>query len=221
MDVQKNEDWYRVKTTDVYKHGGKKLLQHYYDDTLYKVQRINGINKQALMYWYPELPLVPWMFEQRVKPGFWNNRDNHLRFFEWTGVQLGYKCLEDWYNVTPDDIYEFGGGALLDNYYSDSPMKALVSVYKEHNWIMWKFKHLPTAYWGELDNQKMFFDWVKTQLNLANMEEWYEVSTDYICEQGGRALLNIYYSGSLSNALKTVYPQHVWKQISPYQATVQ
>src|SRR3979490_2008551 len=68
-------------------------------------------------------------------------------FFDDLGVQLGYKSMEDWYNVKAKDIQNNGGGGLLTNYYRNSPSEALQSVYPEHNWMLWKFKTVPMGYW--------------------------------------------------------------------------
>ena len=37
-------DWCRLKKEDVVQHGGQKLLQHWYNNSLYKVQRVSEQN---------------------------------------------------------------------------------------------------------------------------------------------------------------------------------
>ena len=39
LGVNQQEDWYKIKKTEVYKYGGRKLLDIYYDGSLYKVHR--------------------------------------------------------------------------------------------------------------------------------------------------------------------------------------
>ena len=37
MDISQPSDWYKVTKEDVYNQGGQKLLEQYYDDSLFKV----------------------------------------------------------------------------------------------------------------------------------------------------------------------------------------
>jgi hypothetical protein len=50
--------------------------------------------------------------------------------------------MEDWYEVTTEDIRKNGGAAVLF-YYNGSPSSALQSVYPEHFWDLTKFKNKP------------------------------------------------------------------------------
>src|SRR4051812_32968078 len=69
-----------------------------------------------------------WKF-RRTSNSNWKNQENHKQFFDWLFNQLGYKEMDDWYNVTTRDIHKHGGIGLLNSYYSGSPSKALQSVY--------------------------------------------------------------------------------------------
>src|SRR5688572_11791586 len=98
------------------------------------------------MYWYPDLKLVPWMFGDPVEKSFWKNTENQRyndemipdlsrSFFDWLGLRLGYKHLDDWYKVTKDDICGHGGAGLLVYYYDSTPLKALRAIYPHHKWM--------------------------------------------------------------------------------------
>ena len=78
-------------------------------------------------------------------------------------VRLGYKCMDDWYNVTVNEIYDHGGEGLLRNYYSSFPSEALQKVYPKHNWKLWRFKIVPRGYWTKLENQRGFLEWLQSQ----------------------------------------------------------
>lgn len=71
--------------------------------------------------------------------------------------------MDDWYNVTQEDIHIFGGAAFLHQYYNNSPFKALQSVYPEHSWMPWKFGQTPKGIWDKTENQKEFFNWLRCQ----------------------------------------------------------
>src|SRR5690348_9510194 len=96
---------------------------------------------------YPDYKWLFWRFNEHVHDCCWKNEENHRLFFDWLFIQLGYKEMDDWYNVTQEDIHKYGGSRLLNGYYSDSPSKALQSVYPEHEWMMWKFGQTSKSFW--------------------------------------------------------------------------
>lgn len=48
-------------------------------------------------------------------------------------LQLNYKTLDDWYLVKASDIREYGGRGLL-NFYKNSHINTVCSVFPEHDW---------------------------------------------------------------------------------------
>ena len=57
-------------------------------------------------------------------------------------TKLQYSSMDDWYNLTVEDIVKNGGGGLL-GLYNSSPSSALQSVYTEHSWDLERFKKKP------------------------------------------------------------------------------
>eukprot|EP01118_Nematostelium_gracile_P003774 TRINITY_DN14382_c0_g1_i1.p1 TRINITY_DN14382_c0_g1~~TRINITY_DN14382_c0_g1_i1.p1 ORF type:complete len:146 (+),score=40.59 TRINITY_DN14382_c0_g1_i1:261-698(+) len=51
---------------------------------------------------------------------------------------------------------------------------------------------------------------LKDQLELKEMDDWYEVTRLEALTKGGRGILG--HFGSLASALMSAYPQHEWKQ---------
>ena len=75
----------------------------------------NGSPSQALQAVYPEHEWLPWKFSNSPK-GFWKKKENQKKFFDWLGKELGYKTLDDWYNITTSTIDKHGGGSMLDSF---------------------------------------------------------------------------------------------------------
>src|SRR4051812_22852167 len=92
---------------------------------------------------------------------------HHKQFFNWLGLQLGYKEMDDWYNVTQDGIAQHGKGLLIQHY-NNSPSQALQAVYPEHDWMMWRFGNIPKGFWEKLqtlpDEQKRMLNWLSGKL---------------------------------------------------------
>lgn len=145
---------------------------------------------------------------------------------------LGYQCLDDWYNVTLDNIQKNGGSGLLSDYYNDSPSSALQIIYPEHKWELVRFRYKPSqlwnknhtqrtlflgstttpqGFWKSVDNHKDFFDWPKSKLGYHCMDDWYNVTKEDIYKNGGSRLLSGYYNSSPSSALQSIYPEHKWE----------
>src|SRR4051812_40710496 len=82
------------------------------------------------------------------------NQENHQDFLDTLHTQLGYKCMDDWYKVTKQDILKNGGGGFL-HYYQSSPSSALLNVYPEHNWELERFKNKPSKLWIKHQAQRI------------------------------------------------------------------
>jgi hypothetical protein len=74
---------------------------------------------------------------------------------------------------------------MLLNYYKDSTSSALATVYPDHEWLPWQFKRSPKSYWASLENQRTFMEWVKKQLGLSKLDDWYSVKVQQVQELGG------------------------------------
>ena len=145
-----------------------------------------------------------------VPIGYWEKPINQKCFFDWSGTELGHRKMEDWYNITQEDIRTHGGRGLLNNLFSGSHSAALQSAYPEHNWILWKFSVTQQGFWKKKENQKIFFNWLGSQLGHKSMDDWYNVTQKDIRNNGGGGLLGSYYRGSPSSAVQSVYPEHNW-----------
>src|SRR5690242_3572757 len=105
------EDWYKVKKQDIIKTGGTELLQ------LHK-----GSLSSALQSVYTE---HYWELDKFGRE-LWT-LSNQRHFFDRLFIQLGYKSMDDWYDVTAKDILKHGGGG-FPNSYNNSPSLALQKV---------------------------------------------------------------------------------------------
>src|SRR5690348_1974552 len=111
------------------------------------------------------------MSQIRVPVTKWENPNYHKVFFEKSGVQLGYKCMDDWYKVRYKDIQKKNGGRLiLSDYYCNSASSALQSIYPKHNWDVKRSRQKPPRIWKNKENQRKFFDRLPVQLGYKCMD---------------------------------------------------
>lgn len=120
--------------------------------------------------------------------------------------------MDDWYKVTLEDIERNGGGGLLRVHYNGSPSKALQNIYPNHNWMVWRSEVVPKGYWDTFTKQPeeaaRMVNWLREQLGIKCLEEWYRVSLAQIGTLG-----RIRSSRELVLLLRTVYPQHEWDEV--------
>ena len=126
--------------------------------------------------------------------------------FDWisNSENLEFRTWEDWYNVKYLDI-EPAVSSLLHLHYDGSLVKALQALYPEKNWQVWKFLHVPHEFWNDIENQRIFLNWLSKELLIENLDDWYKVNPSKIIENGGTGLLKC-YGDSFSKALQAIYP---------------
>src|SRR5688572_3840282 len=99
-------------------------------------------------------------------------------------------------------VYECYGGSLV---------KALLNIYPDYNWKVWKFDVIPKGFWKDMTNQRNFFDWVGGELNVKTKEDWYKINSRDVTRKRDHKLLRKYYKDSLISALVTIYPHFPWQ----------
>src|SRR5690606_14683939 len=89
--------------------------------------------------------------------------------------------LEDWYSITYADCISFVESRILvDRFHGHSHTNALVFVYPDTNWNIWKFSRVPSEFWEDKDNRIHYFEWVADQLDVKEMENWYLIDSSKV-----------------------------------------
>ncbi len=58
----------------------------------------------------------------------------------------------------------------------------------------WENKNF--TYWNNIQNQRLFFDWISNKLSIRHPDDWYRITRNQIGRYGGSTLLQTYYSNS-------------------------
>eukprot|EP01118_Nematostelium_gracile_P007178 TRINITY_DN2324_c0_g1_i1.p1 TRINITY_DN2324_c0_g1~~TRINITY_DN2324_c0_g1_i1.p1 ORF type:complete len:335 (-),score=63.47 TRINITY_DN2324_c0_g1_i1:40-1044(-) len=136
-------------------------------------------------------------------------KTNQLAFFEWIANHLGIKTKEDWYNVVKEDVIKYGGKDVLRSY-DGSFVRTIMSVYPDHDWLVWKFvEYVPWGTWRDKQVQKEYMIWLKNELNITQMDDWYDVTNTQIYEKRGSALL-WFFGNSPSKMIMSILNEHKW-----------
>jgi hypothetical protein len=137
---------------------------------------------------YSDLEWLPWEFKH-YQTVYWNDINNQKYFIDWTASELKVKKMSDWYNVTIEVFYQLSknsyfqdikklGGAPLLSKYEESVVLLLSAMYPKFDWLPWRFKNCPSAFFDEPTNKKKFLEWVAKQVAIQDPSDWYNVSLD-------------------------------------------
>lgn len=106
-----------------------------------------------------------------VKKGFWKDTKNHKYFFDFLMKELNLNTFEDWYSIKQNDVFcYYGSQGLIGNHYKYSLIKALKTIYFNFNWLDWKFTQVPQNFWRNIENVKLYLNWLLNKLNKKPIE---------------------------------------------------
>jgi len=98
--------------------------------------------------------------------------------------------------VTENELVSRGAKPFWNAHYSESFIRALVSLYPEHPWEIFKFAQKPARYWSKIQNQRVYMDWLGKELGITQNSDWYNVRVVDLYKKGAGSLL-VKYKGSL------------------------
>lgn len=146
------DDWYNVYSEQIMESGGRGLLLEHLSSTYRALQAV-----------YPEHHWQAWKFIRQPKRQYLEHSEQR-KYFDWLIEKLELKKMEDWYEISTEEVIRQGGYSFLQAY-DRSMYQALKSIYPEHYWPVHKFTQ-PAKFWSHIENQRLFFnDWLTTEEN--------------------------------------------------------
>lgn len=201
LNVLKLDDWYTVTKQQLSEAGAQTFLDNNYQGSL----------AAALQHVYPNTEWMFWRFNSRgvLPKDYWNNPKHQRNFFEFISSQLGVKSMDEWYAVNSKDVQHKDFQHIM-KLYNESLVQALNSIFPEFPWQPHKFSQLPRGFFLEIQNQRKVFDDVTNQLQLKDMNAWYDIKLQQIKDENALLIINQYYYQNLSRALMKIYSEHKW-----------
>ncbi|MEO2014760.1 MAG: hypothetical protein ABGZ53_10355 [Fuerstiella sp.] len=156
------------------------------------------------------MPEAPWL-KRRVPNGFWDTRENRLRYLNWLGNRCGFYEAADWYALRKHHFQRNFGSGLLRNAYRSSVQHAMVDFLPHFDWKPWLFGSAANGYWKDGAHRTLYLDWLGRQLRIQQTEDWYNVtSADFFNHHGG-GLLNNEFKGCVQSLLCDYLPEYCWR----------
>jgi len=84
-----------------------------------------------------------------------------------------------WYNISHEQIESNGGRAVL-GHYGQSLYTLLKAVYREHDWLPWKFSSTPRGLWSDEEVLRRVVRYVEDSLKFKSKEDWHRISKDQL-----------------------------------------
>ena len=148
---------------------------------------------------------------------------------DWYGVALQDiqgKISSSSVRIPEDDlpfVRSTSFSAVLRKYYGGSLYNALSDLYPDQRWLPWRFACVPHNFWKNKEHRRQYFDWIRSK-HLDKIDDnnnaphsssalrhafWAipEIRKAIKEERACSGILSHYYRGSLSNALKDLYPE--------------
>jgi hypothetical protein len=148
--------------------------------------------------------------KNRVKKGTWSNLRNHKIYADWLYIKLGCETMDDLYNITGKIMSENYGCGLMTSQYNWSCVCFLNKVYPEIEWLPWKFIQAPRNYWNDIENQKIYMEWLFGILDCKTIEDRYKITGQDLLHNYGSSLLRNQYNNRVQRMISTIYPEIEW-----------
>lgn len=180
-------DWYKISAEDLYAHGGRSLLKMY-----------SGSPSKLVMSVYPQHSWNLFRFTSAPK-NFWADKKNRLDFIETLGKDMNIKRYQDWYRVTKADIFRSGGKSLVENYFSGSSYKLIMTILPNNPWQPFLFR--TKSFEWTREHAQSFLSALALHQHIESIQAWRTISPmQIIMLKGGHSLLT--KCGSLQGALR-------------------
>ena len=153
---------------------------------------------------------LPWL-QGRVPNGYWDVRENRVRYLNWLAQRSGFHAPSDWYGARKSDFQKNGGGGLLRNEYRSSVLVAMHDYLPNYEWKPWMFGGAPKGFWKCRENRCRYLAWLAEQLGIRRTDDWYAVTGADFFDNHGGGLLNNEFKGSVQALLLDYRPHYPWK----------
>ena len=195
LNIKELDDWYSITVSEIKAfYGGEILLNKHL--SFFRI----------LLNLFPEKHW-DYSFYSKYPKNYWQNKENHRKFFDKIKEKYEIKNEEDWCKVNYSIVVKEGGARLL-RYYQNI-FHAISSIYPEVNLDIFNSRsRLPNQFWNDFENVKSFVFHLKKIFKIETKSDWSRLSYEQIQQNGGSSLINKY--GNLCNVLRKVYPEDEW-----------
>eukprot|EP01114_Cavostelium_apophysatum_P016027 TRINITY_DN4492_c0_g1_i1.p1 TRINITY_DN4492_c0_g1~~TRINITY_DN4492_c0_g1_i1.p1 ORF type:complete len:534 (-),score=111.87 TRINITY_DN4492_c0_g1_i1:429-2030(-) len=207
LKLRAPDDWYKVTLQNFKEHNGAELARLYRND-------LPSLFTKLL----PNINWKDWRFNVKMSEtesiSTWKNLETLRECLDLIGAELGFKSLEDWYQVSQTEVTSLDGfqnfaPAIVATY--GSLENALKSAYSDYSWRDWRFIGTHDSHrWDEVRNKREFLEDLAKALNYQSWQDYYALDPVQVRRFGGSGLLTR-TDNSLYGLLSAALPDHPWR----------
>lgn len=136
--------------------------------------------------------------------GYWKNDDNIKNFVKKLGVDMEWKELDDYYQISCDMVAKAGGHAIQRRY---SLIEMLELTFPEHEWLPWRMRCAPKGFFDDLENIRKYLSWLTLKLKYQNIQEAFDGLSDVCIRNNHGGGLMHKYKSSVKDVFSAAYPK--------------
>ena len=72
-----------------------------------------------------------------------------MNFMDFLAKKYNFKTKEDWYKISTNHFIENNGRTLMGKY-RGSASGVVMSLFKDHAWLNWKFNEVQQGFWRDI-----------------------------------------------------------------------
>jgi aromatic ring-cleaving dioxygenase len=77
---------------------------------------------------------------------------------------------------------------------------------------IWLDGPVPSGFWHDFRHRRLYVLWLGHKLGFRKPEDWYRITSHDFKRNRGGGLLNAYWCGSVTRAVKEYFPDYDWKE---------
>jgi hypothetical protein len=176
-----NATWYLNWLYNLLNYSSKKdfykLNKNHFNDNYGGglLSKFGGKIMDMLIFAFPNDDNWKWQFWRfgQVQKCMWDNKSNQLEFMNYVHRKLMINSQEEMYFVPLNDIINFGGSSLADNYYNGNIYNLYTNIYPELKWDKNKF------HWKNKTEMKLYNYMNEVFSKMSNDKYTISISREY------------------------------------------
>ena len=168
-NLQTPEDWNSITHKHIQSKGGWALLKKH---SIYELKCMACPDGKLL-------------FNPKQVKGYWNKKENILKFLSKIKEKYNLQSPEEWNSITASMIESNGGRRLLKQF-SVYEVKCMACPEGKS---LYNNPPIPSTYWENKENILKFLSELQIAYNLQSSEDWNSITHKHIQLKGGWALL--------------------------------
>jgi len=158
---------------------------------------------------FPELYILPWRFSRSIGD-FWREKNVQRAFMEYIALHLCYTSKNDWYSFDLTQLKKLNEPTSLFTSHYRCVVSAVMEIYPEHDWRVWKFSRVPKKYLTCVQTHRQFLEEVKYLLGSSIPQGLYFIHPVQLRKLDKGNFLSFYEKKHFL-MIMTLYPEIKWQ----------